>query len=500
MSDDDRRMGFGPGNGPGERPGDGTGGPGRPEGPGGPGGSGGGSGGAGGFGGSGGFGGLPGFGAGGPGGFDPSMFDPSRLGAVFGQLQRIFSSQADGPVDWDLARQSAREAVAGDDPTPSWGERSAVEQAGRLAEVWLDAVTTLPGTGAAAEAWSRAQWVEASLPTWRSLVTPVAEKMTRSMGSALEGGTGDLPPGLPPEMAGLLANAGPMMQRLGGGMLGMQLGQALGRLAGEAVSATDVGLPLHPGGMALVPVNIRAAAEGLGVSLDDVRLFLALREAAHARLFAHVPWLAPRLLGAVEEYAAGIDVDPGRIQEMLSGIDPSDPAALQEALSSGVLAPAESDAQLAAKARLENLLALVEGWVDTVVAEAAQGRLGPVAALRESVRRRRAAGGPAEQTFATLVGLELRPRRMREAAAWWVARGEADGDTRDDVWQHPDLLPDLDGTGDAASAEAPAVGTEGTGSGPEAAGDDMDAELRRLLEDAERQGGTDDEPDGEQRD
>src|SRR5690606_15702534 len=55
---------------------------------------------------------------------------------------------------------------------------------------------------------------------------------------------------------------------------------------------------------------------------------------------------------------------------------------------------------------------------------------------------RRAAGGPAEQTFAALVGLELRPRRLREAAALWAALTEHRGIAgRDGLWGHPDLLP-----------------------------------------------------------
>ncbi len=64
------------------------------------------------------------------------------------------------------------------------------------------------------------------------------------------------------------------------------------------------------------------------------------------------------------------------------------------------------------------------------------------------IRRRRAAGGPAEQTFATLVGLELRPRRSRDAAALWAQITRDGGaSARDAVWDHPDLLPtaeDLD--------------------------------------------------------
>jgi hypothetical protein len=66
-------------------------------------------------------------------------------------------------------------------------------------------------------------------------------------------------------------------------------------------------------------------------------------------------------------------------------------------------------------------------------------------ALREASRRRRATGGPAEQTFATLVGLELRPRRLREAAALWWGVTEKHGiGVRDNIWSHPDLLPSAD--------------------------------------------------------
>jgi putative hydrolase len=294
-------------------------------------------------------------------------------------------------------------------------------------------------------------------------------------------------------MAGLLANAGPMMQRLGGGMLGMQIGQAVGRLATEAVSATDIGLPLHPGGMAIVPRNVAALSAGLGIDAEEVRLFLLLREAAHARLFAHVPWLAPRVLGAVEAYAAGIDVDPERIQGMLGQIDPSDPAALQEALTSGLLQPGDTEQQLAAKSRLEDLLALVEGWVDTVVAQAATGRLSKVEQLREAVRRRRASGGPAEQTFAALVGLELRPRRMREAAAWWAARGD-DVTERDAAWQHPDLVPDLDQPTTPGSTGSP--GAAGSGGPAEQTAASFDDELRRLLDGEPGAPGSGDGTDG----
>src|SRR6185437_10496244 len=187
-----------------------------------------------------------------------------------------------------------------------------------------------------------------------------------------------------------------------------------------------------------------AFGEGLSVDISEVRLFLALREAAHHRLFGHVPWLRQHLLGAVEAYAAGITVDMSRLRDALPELDMSNPEeALREALSGeGLFRPEDTPQQKVALARLETALALVEGWVATVVSAAAESRLVHAAALAEAIRRRRASGGPAERTFATLVGLELRPRMLREATALWTGLAQARGtDGRDALWSHPDLLP-----------------------------------------------------------
>jgi putative hydrolase len=193
-----------------------------------------------------------------------------------------------------------------------------------------------------------------------------------------------------------------------------------------------------------------------------VRLFLALREAAHHRLFGHVPWLRQYLLGAVEAYAAGISVDMSKLRDALPEMDMSNPEeALQNALSGETLfRPEDTPQQKAALARLETALALVEGWVATVVAAAAGARLVHADALAEAIRRRRASGGPAERTFATLVGLELRPRMLREAAALWAGLADSRGtDGRDALWAHPDLLPTAE---DLENPEAFVRGSEPT--------------------------------------
>ncbi|GAA2465709.1 zinc-dependent metalloprotease [Streptomyces macrosporus] len=375
---------------------------------------------------------------GGPGGLDPN-----DLGAAFQRIGQMLSYEG-GPVNWDMAKEIARQTVAAGtkdgvkDASVGPRERREVEEAVRLADLWLDGVTSLPSGAGSAVAWSRAEWVEATLPVWKDLVDPLAERVGAAMGDVL-----------PEEMQ---AMAGPllgMMRSMGGAMFGTQIGQALGVLAGEVVGSTDVGLPLGPKGKAaLLPINIAAFGRDLGVPLDEVRLYLALREAAHQRLFAHVPWLRSHLFGAVEGYARGIKVDTARLEDLVGQLDPTRPEELQEALQHGMFQPEDTPEQKAALARLETALALVEGWVDAVVHAAAEPHLPSASALRETLRRRRASGGPAEQTFATLIGLELRPRRLRDASRLWASLTDARGlDGRDGLWAHPDMLPtaeDLD--------------------------------------------------------
>jgi putative hydrolase len=372
-------------------------------------------------------------GAAGPGG-------TPDLNAIFAQVQQLLSGSTDGkPVNWDLAKDIARKTVAANgDRSVTANDNDRVADAVRLAEHWLDQATTLPEASTTSAAWSRAEWVENTLPTWQTVVDPVAEHVTGAMGTAL-----------PPEAQQLAGPMAGMLRQLGGSVFGAQVGQALGELAGEVVSSSDIGLPLGPAGQAiLLPDNVAKFSEGLGVTDEDVRLYLALRECAHQRLFAGAPWLRQHLFSHVADYAAGIQVDTGKIESAMSEVDMQNPEALQSALAGGLFEPEDSEQQKAALIRLETALALVEGWVDDVVREATKDRMPAAVQLAETVRRRRAAGGPAEQTFATLVGLQLRPRRLRDAANLWAAVRDARGaDGRDELWSHPDLLPttaDLD--------------------------------------------------------
>ncbi|MCW2795651.1 zinc-dependent metalloprotease [Nocardioides sp.] len=393
------------------------------------------------------------------------------LGQLLGQIQAMMQPY-DGPLNWDVALDIARKSVAQTpDPSVTQKQQDAVADAVRLADHWLDETTSFPSGVTSTAAWSRAEWIVGTTEVWKVLVEPIAKQSVEAMSNAL------------PEEA--RASAAPILGILGkavGAMLATQVGSGLGALAGEVLSVSDIGLPLAAAGKAaVVPANVAAFAEGLDVTEDDVLLYLALREAAHQRLFAHVPWLREHLLGAVTDYARGIEINAegiqSRVEEQMRGIDPTNPESMQALLEGGLFDLPQSEAQTIALQRLEIALALVEGWVDEVVSQATAERMPAATKLQEAFRRRRAAGGPAEQTFASLVGLELRPRRLREASTLWGSlRTRQGAEARDGVWMHPHLLP----TG--ADLDDP-LGFREDATAPESLSDeDFDTELAKLLE------------------
>ncbi|WP_194948682.1 zinc-dependent metalloprotease [Actinomyces trachealis] len=382
-----------------------------------------------------------------------SQMTPSQIMAMRAQLQELFSAQTDESVNWkigkDLALQQARSAG---DPVVTAAQAEEIRQALTVADLWLDTCTDfLPAPGPR-EAWSRTDWVERTLPVWKEVCAPVATAATEALTSALINQINEMPAQMG-EQTLQLGAIGSLMRMMAGTAFALQLGQAIGQLATESVSSTDVGLPLcNQPGTALVPANVEAFAAGLDVPEAEVRMFLSVREAATARLYAHVPWLRGQVMAAVDAYAREIRIDHHAVEEAVAQVDPNDPEALQQALRSGMFAPQETPAQKEALTRLETLLAVVEGWVEVVTFQAVVAQLPHAPQLQEMVRRRRAQGGPAEQVFARLIGLAFRPRRARDAAMLWgLLSTQVECSERDAFWSHPDVAPgpqDLDFPGD----------------------------------------------------
>lgn len=392
------------------------------------------------------------------------------MGAFTSQMASFGKSDTDSGMNWGFTKDVVRRvsAAAGPDPETTPAQLARIRDAVGLADLWLDEEITFPRLATTATAWSRAEWIDHTYPTWQQLVRPVVTQLSAALRGLMDG---------PGEMAA----AEPMLRMALAGMFAAQVGQSLGSLAAGVVSAGDVGLPLtEEPRVALLPTNIGDFSEGLSADPADVLLFLAIREAARQRLFGAVGWLGPQLLALVEHYARDISIDPDALEQAIesqlnSAMTAGELENAGNALAGSLFAPQRTEEQVEVLARLENLLALVEGWVDEVVAQVAGQRMPSAAGLTETLRRRRASGGPAESALKSLVGLELRPRRTRDAANLWAATRVARGaEARDATWAHPDLLPTA-----ADLADPLGFAAEGHRA---ASPDDLDVELARLLD------------------
>lgn len=337
-------------------------------------------------------------------------------------------------VNYDVALKAARQVL--DNPRGATANDStAVNESVRLANLWLDDASALPDSGARPEAWSTDDWVKNTLPTWKRMVSPVAEHMGRAQLDAM-----------PAEAREIF---GPITQMLGhfnSMNFGARFGRALGDLANQTLTGNDFGLPVAPTGViGIVPKNVEPISSQLSVPGQEVLVYVSAREAARQRLFTHVPWLVERIVSSVEEYSIGLELDTSHIEEKIRELDlqSGDPMKLQEAMQEMQdMAPRITSRNAAAAARLETLLALVEGWVEVVVEDALAERIPSTRALAESWARRRATGGSAEHAFSNVVGIELGAPKTNEAAQLWRRVTQAVGvDRRDKVWDHPDFLP-----------------------------------------------------------
>lgn len=415
--------------------------------------------------------------------------DPAQLRAAAAQMQHMFADAGEGPVNWKLGHDLARQTAAGSvqipgapeptgtpgDPSPTPQQISALTEAGHVAALWLDPQTAIDMPARSLDVWSRGTWVVRTKDRWQSIVEPVAQYMSGAIGDALAAQMEQMPMAMPG------ADPRSMMERMGGTMFGVQFGHAIGSLAREETGTTDLSLPLGPDGTpALVAANVDDLIRGNELDEAAARIFLAAREIAHTALFSAVPWLPRQLFGAIEDYARGITLDLDALDKMVRGLDMSDPQAIAQSSPQGMFVFTRRASQERALEELATTLALVEAWVDHVISHALEGKLPGLDAMREVIRRRRASGGPAEQMLASVVGIELRPRRVREALSWWESVLATEGiDGRDRVWEHPDLLPSAEVL--SGTPRAPQADEEAGEAAAAVAEVDFDAELEALL-------------------
>jgi putative hydrolase len=396
---------------------------------------------------------------------------------LFREFARLMAT-ASGPVNWELARQVAVATAAGAEDlgmlprlpgpaaAPDPGEARSWDDRLRLAELWVDPVTSLPAPAVtlAARPVSRPDWAEAVIGGFAPLVEPGARRVAEALGS----GAGMGPPGV-----------GDMVGRVGGLIAGLQVGTLVGQLARSVLGQHELAMPAaDPAKVLLVPENVAAFEQAADLPGDQLRLWLACAQVAGRRLQAGVPWLGDQLRRAVDEVALQTEPDASGMLDRLQSLDMANPEALQELLAGGgeaLLGPPSAALQ-AATGRLEVLLALSAGYALVIAGRALEGRLPGLAAIEAAASRRDAD----PQSPARLFAMLLRADPDRAAAA----RGErfcrevlaaTDIEGLDRTWSHPDFLPT------AEELDMPGRWLERVGliGGEEV---DLDEGLRALLE------------------
>jgi len=401
--------------------------------------------------------------------FDALLKKFSEMGIDSGALagaKSFFESMQSGETATDQSlikvanlREIARKIITAKGDLPIGNlDQEKLNQSLLLANTWLDTEILFPASVMPSQsAWSKRDWLDESVTGWQQLIEPLALGMADALGNVITNASTSLPiefmgsseqsPAQQEAMKLMLAR---ILRGFMGTLIATQLGQGIGMLANSITGANDVAIPLlkSNSGSHLIPQNINEWSEGLGIDQEQVAIYLSLREAAASRLFANSPWLQNYIKDLITAYGKGISIDVESItrqaeEAMASGeIDMNNPQAINLALNAGLFTPQQTPAQELALTRLEMTLALIEGWIDHVISQVAADRMPAFNALIENSRRRRATNAPMQQLFANLLGLEVSPRKMREASVFWSEVKNLRGaDGRDKCWEDAAFLP-----------------------------------------------------------
>jgi putative hydrolase len=372
-------------------------------------------------------------------------FDPEDLSKIplFKELNKIMSWQG-GPVNWDLARQTAQ-GIAGEAPLAIGvdADQTAWADAVMAVESWLDPHTTLPAVAGPSLALTAQEWVEraASPGGIARYVEPIATGMQQALGK----GMADQLPGGLDGIGGLQGAMTPVTAML----TGMQVGTVAGHLSGQLLGAYDLGVPtLPPDVVATVGDQAGALAKDHGISSDEMRFWLALRECLHRRVFAGVDWLLEHVTSEIGRFASAAEFDASALTDQLGGLGGmgpemlNDPEAMQQMAeqAGGIFEPTEAQRQILTQ--LQAVVSLVAGYADVMVRRAGEGRLPNLSKIEETTLRRRGEQGKGEQFLAQLIGLDLRPSDVRAGQAFCQAVLAARGaQGMDVVWRDVAHLP-----------------------------------------------------------
>jgi putative hydrolase len=182
----------------------------------------------------------------------------------------------------------------------------------------------------------------------------------------------------------------------------------------------DLPVPRPPGDeLLMVPVAIDGFAQDWSLAVDDVRLWVCLREIAHHAVLSR-PHVRARLDELMTAYVNAFEPDASALEDRLTMFDPTDLSSLQQTFSNPevLLGEMESPAQREVMVPLQALLSAVVGYVDHVMDSVGHRLIASYEPLTEAMRRRRVEEGEGSRFVARLLGVSLDSAAYDRGAAF----------------------------------------------------------------------------------
>jgi putative hydrolase len=357
---------------------------------------------------------------------------------LFAQFQRAMSAQ--GPLQWDVARQTAlmaaTEGVTEHNVDPQ--RRIAVESLANVARMHVAEITGLATPASVPlDVVGRATWANLTLQAWKPYFDALAQAIggtaTSTASGTADNTTENTTASEADESDPMLAMLANVSKLLAPSMLGMSVGTLVGRLATNTFGQFDLPLPRDPHDRVVIVIgNVDNFADEWSIPRDDMTMWALTHELISHGVFgvAHVRQTVQQL---VSQFAGGFRPNPGALSESISSLDISsgDPMKLLNSLLSDptvLLGAQRSAAQERVAPILDAAIAGVVGYIDHYVDRVTARILGQASPIGEAVRRRRVAQSGDRVFVERLLGVDLTSEQVERAQQFIAGVLERAGD------------------------------------------------------------------------
>ena len=357
---------------------------------------------------------------------------------LFAQFQRAMSAQ--GPLQWDVARQTAlmaaTEGVTEHNVDPQ--RRIAVESLANVARMHVAEITGLATPASVPlDVVGRATWANLTLQAWKPYFDALAQAIggtaTSTASGTADNTTENTAASEADESDPMLAMLANVSKLIAPSMLGMSVGTLVGRLATNTFGQFDLPLPRDPHDRVVIVIsNVDNFADEWSIPRDDMTMWALTHELISHGVFgvAHVRQTVQQL---VSQFAGGFRPNPGALSESISSLDISsgDPMKLLNSLLSDptvLLGAQRSAAQERVAPILDAAIAGVVGYIDHYVDRVTARILGQASPIGEAVRRRRVAQSGDRVFVERLLGVDLTSEQVERAQQFIAGVLERAGD------------------------------------------------------------------------